>query len=90
MTTSSESVKEALLRENEEFQRLAQKHRELEDRLSSLSQKLLLSDDEKYEEVTLKKKKLVLKDKMADLIRQRESTDGARPKRVPDARSASV
>jgi len=69
MPESSETVKEVLLQENEEFQRLAQKHQELEERLTILSGKIFLSDEEKLEEVTLKKKKLAVKDKMAALIR---------------------
>lgn len=72
MPESSETVKEVLLQENEEFQRLAQKHEELEERLTFLSGKIFLSDEEKLEEVTLKKKKLALKDKMAALIRNYE------------------
>ncbi len=69
MPESSETIREVLLQEDEEFQRLAEKHEELEERLTFLSGKIFLSDEEKLEEVTLKKKKLALKDKMAALIR---------------------
>ena len=72
MPESFETVREVLLQENEEFQRLAQKHEELAERLTFLSGKIFLSDEEKLEEVTLKKKKLALKDKMAALIRNYE------------------
>ena len=44
MPESSETVREVLLQENEEFQRLAQKHEELEERLTFLSGKIFLSD----------------------------------------------
>ncbi len=77
MPESSDAVKEALLEENEEFQRLAKKHQELEERLTFLSGKIFLSDEEKVEEVTLKKKKLALKDKMAALIRQHQGDKAA-------------
>ena len=87
MATKSEEVKESLLRENEEFQRLAKKHQELENRLSLLSEKLLLSEEEKFEEVKLKKQKLFLKDKMADLIRRHQTQDRASS---PRARSVMI
>ena len=77
MPESSDAVKEVLLQENEEFQRLAKKHQELEERLTFLSGKIFLSDEEKFEEVTLKKKKLALKDKMASLIRQHQGDKAA-------------
>ena len=37
MPESSDAVKEVLLEKNEEFQRLAKKHQELEERLTILS-----------------------------------------------------
>ena len=64
MPESSDAVKEALLEENEEFQRLAKKHQELQERLTILSGKIFLSDEEKVEEVTVKKKKLALKPRL--------------------------
>jgi hypothetical protein len=83
MVKNSEMVKEFLLKENKEFRRLARKHRELDERITSLSGRYFLSDAEKFEEATLKKKKLALKDKMADFIRRYETEDteheGARP-----------
>ena len=87
MPESSETVKEVLLQENEEFQRLAQKHQELEERLTILSGKIFLSDEEKLEEVTLKKKKLAVKDKMAALIRNYQGK-GAGPGEGSQARPA--
>ena len=52
---------------NEEFRQLADKHHELEDRLHELTAKHYLSDPEQVEEVTLKKRKLQLKDRMEDI-----------------------
>ena len=84
MSRHSEAVKEYLLNENEEFQRLVRKHRELDERIAVLSGRFLPSDQEKFEESTLKKKKLALKDKMADFVRRYEmereaGSRGARP-----------
>ena len=87
MPESSETIREVLLREDEEFQRLAQKHEELEERLTFLSGKIFLSSEEKLEEVTLKKKKLALKDKMAALIRNYAGKRAAGP---GEARPAPV
>jgi len=57
-------VRDVLLTSNDEFRRLAQEHFQYSQRLDSLLQKRFLSDDEKLEEVRLKKLKLKLKDQM--------------------------
>jgi uncharacterized protein YdcH (DUF465 family) len=55
---------------NGEFQKLAQEHTQYSTRLDLLSQKKYLSEDEKLEEVRLKKLKLRLKDQMVSIERQ--------------------
>ena len=62
-------AQDLLMRESEEFQQLFQRHRELDERLSTLGEQLFLSADEKVEEVTIKKKKLVIKHRMAFMVR---------------------
>jgi uncharacterized protein len=57
-------VREQLLASNAEFRRLADEHSQYAQRLDSLIQKKYLSEDEKLEEVRLKKLKLHLKDQM--------------------------
>jgi uncharacterized protein YdcH (DUF465 family) len=64
------SVRENLLSKNEEYRKLNEQHREYESRLDTLTQKVVLSDDEQVEEVTLKKKKLQLKDRMEAIARE--------------------
>jgi uncharacterized protein len=59
-----------LLTNHEEFRRLAQEHLQYSTRLDSLTQKRYLSEDEKLEEVRLKKLKLRLKDQMQSIERQ--------------------
>jgi uncharacterized protein len=59
--------REQLLAGHNEFQRLVQEHSQYSQRLESLTQKRYLTDDEKLEEVRLKKLKLRLKDQMQSL-----------------------
>jgi uncharacterized protein YdcH (DUF465 family) len=62
--------KDQLLAGNEEFRKLAQEHTQYAQRLESLTQKRYLTEDEKLEEVRLKKLKLRLKDQMESIERQ--------------------
>ena len=57
-------VREQLLASHEEFRRLAQEHDQHSQRLHSLIEKRYLTEDEKLEEVRIKKVKLRLKDQM--------------------------
>ena len=68
------SVREQLLASHEEFRRLAQEHAQYSQRLDSLIEKRYLSEDEKLEEVRLKKLKLRIKDQM-EMIEQQYRRD---------------
>ncbi len=70
MSVDSQAQKDVLLRSDEEYRQLAQKHQEMESRLTELSAKPYLTSDEQFEEVTLKKRKLQIKDHMADILRR--------------------
>ena len=59
-----------LLETSDEYRQLAARHHELDDRLKALASKHYLSDDEQLEEVTLKKRKLQLKDRMEEIRHQ--------------------
>jgi len=59
-----ESVREQLLASHEESRRLASEHNLYSQRLHSLIEKRYLTEDEKLEEVRLKKLKLRVKDQM--------------------------
>ena len=71
MNEQSQDIKSLLLQTDEEFHQLAVKHHQLEDRLHELTAKHYLSEPEQVEEVTLKKRKLQLKDRMENILRER-------------------
>ena len=62
-----------MLQTDEEFHELAAQHHQLDDRLQELTAKHYLSEPEQVEEVTLKKRKLQIKDRMEDIMRRRGS-----------------
>jgi len=64
-----QDLKNLLLETNDEYRQLASQHHELDERLVTLESKPYLSDDEQLEEVTLKKRKLHLKDRMEAILR---------------------
>ena len=63
-------VQDLLMASNEEFRKLATEHQQYAQRLESLCGKRYLSDEEKVEEVRLKKLKLRLKDQMEFIERR--------------------
>jgi uncharacterized protein YdcH (DUF465 family) len=70
--SKTDGLKEELMASNPEFRELAREHGRYEQRLSELSALTYPSDEEQLEEVTLKKKKLALKDQMYSLMLQAE------------------
>ena len=63
-------IKEHLLQSSEEFRRLAQKHSNYDEQLEKLLHKSYLSEEQKVEEVNLKKMKLHVKDQMEIMIQK--------------------
>ena len=68
-------VRDLLIASNDEFRRLALEHSQYSQRLDALTQKRFLSEEEKIEEVRLKKLKLRLKDQMERLEQQFRRND---------------
>ena len=66
----AQEVKNFLLQSDQQFRQLAEQHHRLDDRLHQLIEKHYLSATEQFEEVTLKKKKLALKDQMESIVRE--------------------
>ena len=67
---TAQDLKSLLLESDDEFKELAARHHDLEQRLHELSHRNYLSEPEKVEEVTLKKRKLQIKDRMEDIVRR--------------------
>ncbi len=67
-TTNTESLKDQLLVIDPEFRELARTHTRYEARLSELMDLAHPSNEEQLEEVTLKKKKLAVKDQMQEIM----------------------
>ncbi len=56
--------------------RLSQKHRELDERLAVLAGRRFLTEPEQFEEATLKKLKLKVKDEIESLLASRPGRAG--------------
>jgi uncharacterized protein len=66
---TDEQIAEMLKRENAEYQKLSQEHKELDEWLDELSRKRYLTPEEDIEKKKKQKEKLFRKDRMAELIR---------------------
>jgi uncharacterized protein YdcH (DUF465 family) len=75
--TNTDSLKEQLMMSDPEFRELAREHGRYEERLSELSALAYPSDEEQLEEITLKKKKLALKDQMYSIMLQHQKGQDA-------------
>lgn len=73
----AEDLKYRLLQTNEEYAELVSKHHSLDDRLHELGAKHYLSDQEQVEEVSLKKRKLHIKDRMEAIVREHNGAAAA-------------
>jgi len=69
MPTDFDEMKKRLLQSNDEFRQLATQHHDLDERIHNLATRQYLSEPEQLEEVTLKKRKLQLKDQMENMLR---------------------
>ncbi len=67
-TSTIDEVRDELFKENQTFRDLVQKHQNYERRLNELAELTYPNDDELLEETTLKKKKLILKDEIYEMM----------------------
>jgi uncharacterized protein YdcH (DUF465 family) len=66
----AQEVKNLLLQQDDQFRQLVEQHHQLDHRLHEITHKQYISDSEHFEEVTLKKRKLALKDRMEEIARE--------------------
>lgn len=69
MDVDTHELKERLLQTDHEYRDLADRHHHLDERLHELSTRHFLTEPEQLEEAQIKKQKLRLKDRMADIVR---------------------
>ena len=67
-TAETQGVKHFLLQSHDQYRDLAERHHALDDRLHELIDKPHLSESEQFEESTIKKRKLALKDRMEQIV----------------------
>lgn len=68
LVLSFEDAKQILLRDDKDFQKLYQKHRELDDEIVRLEESQFLEPEDELREKQLKVDKLRLKDRMVAMI----------------------
>ena len=66
----ADPVRDELLKSNNAFRDLVHQHEDFEKRLSELAHLTYPNDDEQLEEITLKKKKLAIKDEIYAMMQQ--------------------
>ena len=68
MSTAAEAIREQLMANDPQYQRLRREHALYAAQLDQLNSKTYLTEQEKQEEIRLKKLKLRLKDRMEMLV----------------------
>ena len=67
---TEQEIIELLKKENEEFKKLEEEHRNLKSTLAEIDRKVYLTTEEEVERKKVQKLKLIKKDRMAELIRE--------------------
>lgn len=65
-----QEIVDQLKKENDEFKKLSEEHRNLDGLLAEIDNKRYLSPEEEVERKRIQKLKLLRKDRMAELIRE--------------------
>jgi len=66
----ADPVRDELIKTNPDFRDLVHQHQDFESRLNELAHLTYPNDDEQMEEITLKKKKLQVKDEIYAMMQQ--------------------
>ena len=75
MQIDTQELKDQLLRTDETFRQLVTEHHNLDERIKYLSSQAFLSTPEQVEEISLKKRKLRLKDQIEDALRRHRGSE---------------
>ena len=70
---TADPVRDELLKTDSTFRDLVHKHEDYEKRLIELAHLTYPNDDEQLEETTLKKKKLLIKDEIYEIMHKHET-----------------
>lgn len=68
--STTDAVRNELMKSNQVFRDLVHQHQDFEKRLGELAHLTYPNDDEQLEEITLKKKKLQIKDEIYAMMNQ--------------------
>jgi hypothetical protein len=68
-----DDVKQALLRSSEDFRQLVSEHQALDQQIRNMATHAFLTDEQQFHEVSLKKRKLALKDQIEAMVRSRRN-----------------
>lgn len=72
--TTPNPVRDELIKENQTFRELVRQHQTYEERLTELAELTYPNEEEQLEETNLKKKKLVLKDRIYSMMQSHSSS----------------
>ena len=70
VTIDEAELREQLLSQDDQFRKLAAEHQSYDEQLAQLHRRHYLSDEERLQEIMLKKKKLLLKDQMYSIVQK--------------------
>jgi uncharacterized protein YdcH (DUF465 family) len=73
-------VRAVLLESHDEFRQLVSEHHLLDERIQQLSGFPYLTDQQQFEEISLKKKKLALKDRIQSILREHHTESPPQPR----------
>lgn len=71
---SDKEIADQLTKENEEYRKLDEEHRDLENILVEIDRKVYLTTEEEVERKRVQKLKLLKKDRMAEIVREYKKT----------------
>ncbi len=70
VTIGEAELREQLLSQDDQFRKLAAEHQSYDEQLAQLHRRHHLSDEERLQEIMLKKRKLLLKDQMYSIVQK--------------------